>query len=104
MIQSMTGFGRATREVEGIRLEVEARSVNHRHLDVRVRLPRVLADREPALKKRIQSVLSRGKVDVTVNLAMGEAATRLEIDESIETGDGHRSYPERFGLWRRVAD
>jgi uncharacterized protein (TIGR00255 family) len=83
MIQSMTGFGRATREVEGIRVEVEARSVNHRHLDVRMRLPRVLSDREPALKKHIQSVLSRGKVDITVNLAMGQTATRLEIDESI---------------------
>ena len=83
MIQSMTGFGRATREVEGIRVEVEARSVNHRHLDVRMRLPRVLSDREPALKKHIQSVLSRGKVDITVNLAMGASSTRLEIDESI---------------------
>ena len=46
----MTGFGRSTREVEGLALEVELRSVNHRHLDLRLRLPRALADREATLK------------------------------------------------------
>lgn len=83
MIQSMTGFGRATRESEGVRIEVEARSVNHRHLDLRIRLPRLLADREQALKKRVGGELSRGKVDVTVTLVLAAGATRLEIDESI---------------------
>ena len=63
MIQSMTGFGRATREVDGLALEVEARSVNHRHLDVRVRLPRALAEQESTLKKRVQAVLSRDNGD-----------------------------------------
>ena len=60
MIYSMTGFGRARREVDGLGLEIEVRSVNHRHLDLRVRLPRILADQESALKKRIQAGLSRG--------------------------------------------
>ena len=83
MIHSMTGFGRATREIEGLVLEVEARSVNHRHLDLRLRLPRTLAEHETALKKRLQAGLSRGKVDVTVNLVVGAAATALEIDEGI---------------------
>ncbi len=79
----MTGFGRATREQGGVGLEVEARSVNHRHLDLRIRLPRVLADQETRLKQRVASRLSRGKVDVTVNLVLGTATTRLEIDEAI---------------------
>lgn len=83
MIHSMTGFGRATREVEGLVLEVEARSVNHRHLDLRLRLPRNLAEHETTLKQRVQASLSRGKVDVTVNLVVGAAATALEIDETI---------------------
>ncbi len=83
MIYSMTGFGRAKREVEGIGLEVEIRSVNHRHLDLRVRLPRVLMDQETAIKKRIQGDLSRGKVEVTVSLTLNTAATTLEIDEGI---------------------
>ena len=83
MIQSMTGFGRARRDVEGLGLEVEMRSVNHRHLDLRVRLPRVLSDQEAVVKKQIQNGLSRGKVDVTVSLSMKSAGTTLEIDEEI---------------------
>ena len=79
----MTGFGRATREQGGVGLEVEARSVNHRHLDLRIRLPRALADQETGLKQRVASRLSRGKVDVTVNLVLGTATPRLEIDEAI---------------------
>jgi uncharacterized protein (TIGR00255 family) len=85
VIYSMTGFGRARREVDGIGLEVEVRSVNHRHLDLRIRLPRILADEETAIKKRIGVGLSRGKVDVTVNLTMTAAAPILEIDEGIAT-------------------
>jgi len=85
VIYSMTGFGRARREVDGLGLEVEVRSVNHRHLDLRIRLPRVLADEETAIKKRIGVGLSRGKVDVTVNLTMTAAAPILEIDEGIAT-------------------
>ena len=83
MIHSMTGFGQARREIEGLGLEVEVRSVNHRHLDLRVRLPRVLGDQEAEIKKLIQGELARGKVDVTVNLAMTSAATTLEIVEGI---------------------
>ena len=83
MIYSMTGFGRAGREIDGLGLEVEVRSVNHRHLDLRVRLPRVLMDQETAIKKRLQADLSRGKVDVTVNLTTSDAARMLEIDEGI---------------------
>jgi uncharacterized protein (TIGR00255 family) len=83
VIYSMTGFGRARREVDGLGLEVEVRSVNHRHLDLRVRLPRVLVDQESAVKKRLQKGLSRGKVDLTVSLTMANAAPTLEIDETI---------------------
>ena len=83
MIHSMTGFGRASREVEGIVLEVEARSVNHRHLDLRLRLPKALAEHETSLKQRVGAQLSRGKVDVTVNLVVGPATSALEIDDAL---------------------
>jgi uncharacterized protein (TIGR00255 family) len=79
----MTGFGRASREAQGLGLEVEIRSVNHRHLDLRIRLPRVLADAESTLKKRIQAGLSRGKVDVAFSLTMTNMKPVLEIDEGI---------------------
>ena len=83
MILSMTGFGRATREVSGLSLEVEARSVNHRHLDLRVRLPKLLAEREGDVKQQIQGHMSRGKVDVTINLTVTDQSSQLEIDEAI---------------------
>lgn len=100
MIRSMTGFGRATRELAGSILEVEARSVNHRHLDLRVRLPKLVADRESEIKRRIQGRLSRGKVDVIVNLTLIGATSQVEIDEQIaqqyvEVSDRLR---ERHGL------
>jgi uncharacterized protein (TIGR00255 family) len=100
VIYSMTGFGRASREIEGLGLEVEVRSVNHRHLDLRVRLPRVLTDQEAAIKKRIQGVLSRGKVDVTVNLTMSVAATTVEIDKEIAAQyvEASRALRERHSL------
>ena len=95
----MTGFGRATREGGGVGLDVEARSVNHRHLDVRIRLPRAFADQEARLKKRVASRLSRGKVDVTVNLVVGQSTSRLEIDEAIAA-----QYVEAAQRLRRAHD
>lgn len=88
MILSMTGFGRATRDassvgIDGVAIEVEARSVNHRHLDLRVRVPKLMGDRESALKQRIQSRLARGKVDVTVSLVLARSASQVEIDETV---------------------
>ena len=81
MIRSMTGFGRASFQVEELAFDVEVRSVNHRYLDARVRLPRPLASFEADVRGRIQQRFARGKVDLSVS-APGGAMTpsRLEID------------------------
>ena len=77
----MTGFGRASFSVAGSSFEVEARSVNHRHLDARVRLPKPLAALEPEIRSRIQDRFGRGKLDLSVAFPRGEApALELEID------------------------
>ena len=81
MIRSMTGFGRAAFDVGGVRFDVEARSVNHRHLDLRFRLPRLLASLEPAARDIVQERMCRGKVDVAVSTSEGgNALQQLEID------------------------
>jgi len=72
MIRSMTGYGHATFAVEGIGFEVEVRSVNHRHLDVRVRLPHGLAAFESELRQLVASQLDRGKVDLTIRGVSGD--------------------------------
>jgi uncharacterized protein (TIGR00255 family) len=79
----MTGFGRSSREVQGLGLEVEARSVNHRHMDLRVRLPRILSASEASIRGRIQGRMNRGKVDVTISLTGLGTAERLAIDDAI---------------------
>lgn len=77
----MTGFGRA----EGAHgLAAEVRSVNSRHLDVRVRLPRELAAQERDARAKASGYFERGQVEVVVRFA-GEAAIapRLELDLDI---------------------
>jgi uncharacterized protein (TIGR00255 family) len=81
VIRSMTGFGRASFQVDELCFDVEVRSVNHRYLDSRVRLPRLLSSCEADVRARIQARFARGKVDASVNSAGGGAApAHLEID------------------------
>ena len=65
-MRSMTGFGRAGRETSFGRITVEIRSVNHRFLEVGLRLPGLLQSGESALRQAVRNRLKRGKVDVTV--------------------------------------
>lgn len=84
MIRSMTGYGQAAFEVEGAAFEVELRSVNHRHLDVKARLPRGLAAFEADLRAQVAERLGRGKVDVTVRATGGAAlAATVELDLAV---------------------
>ena len=63
MIRSMTGFGRASKEIDGYVISVELKSVNHRYFEFSCRLPRQYSFAEEKLKSYINSRVSRGKVD-----------------------------------------
>lgn len=67
-MRSMTGFGRAQREVDGVRATCEVKTLNHKGLDVKVRLPREVAALEPALLGKVKAVLERGRVELSVEL------------------------------------
>lgn len=67
MIRSMTGFGRGEYENEGRKYVVEIKAVNHKYSDVNIRLPRFFNNMEDLIRKRIASVISRGKIDVFVS-------------------------------------
>ena len=71
MIRSMTGYGRAESILKGERLVVEIRSVNHRNLDISVRLPGILMSLEAEIKKSVSEKFFRGRVDVSVQLNPG---------------------------------
>ena len=68
MSKSMTGYGRGEAQFEGRTVVIEVRSVNNRYLDCSVKLPRSYIFAEDAIRTRVQSVISRGKVDVFVNI------------------------------------
>jgi uncharacterized protein (TIGR00255 family) len=82
MIRSMTGFGRAEVRGDTLVVVVEARSVNHRHLDVALRLPRTLAAFEIDARKLIAARVERGRVDATVvaTPVAGQSTQRVITD------------------------
>jgi len=85
MIRSMTGFGRAEGSAEGYALTVEIKSVNHRHLDVALRLPTALSSLDLDARRLVQARVERGRVDVTAQLgpAAGRAAQEVRVDAAL---------------------
>jgi uncharacterized protein (TIGR00255 family) len=68
MIRSMTGYSRVRREEGGFSLNLAVKSVNHRFLDLQFRLPSGLTHMEPVLRRIVKHYVSRGHVEVSVNL------------------------------------
>ena len=68
MIKSMTGYGRARETLNKRDITVEVRSVNNRYLDCTVKMPRMYAFAEDAVKQHVQKAVSRGKVDVFITV------------------------------------
>ena len=66
-MQSMTGYGRGIVSADGREITIELKSVNHRFLDVSMRLPRHLLFLEDRIRKQISETLKRGHVDVFLN-------------------------------------
>jgi uncharacterized protein (TIGR00255 family) len=85
MVRSMTGFGRAEVQGDSIAVAVEARSVNHRHLDIALRLPRALTALELDARRLVQRRLERGRIDVSVQVTpLGSASTqRVHVDAAL---------------------
>ena len=69
MVASMTGFGRAEVSRDGINISAEVRSVNSRYLDLTLRLPRSISQREKELKDIVRTFLNRGNLNITVKIA-----------------------------------
>jgi uncharacterized protein (TIGR00255 family) len=80
MIRSMTGFGRAEAVLTGRKFMVEMKSVNHRYLEISLRLPVMLMSLEAEIRKRIGEQFSRGRV---------EAVFRVDADGNAVNGGGY---------------
>lgn len=85
MIRSMTGFGRAQGPAgAGATAEISARSVNHRSLDLTVKLRDSDAALEPVVRRAFAGRVSRGKVEVSVRLRRDDAAApRIQVDADL---------------------
>ena len=67
MIKSMTGFGRCEIQKESRKFTVELKSVNHRYLDVNIRMPKKLNFFETAIRTLLKQYANRGKVDIFIS-------------------------------------
>jgi uncharacterized protein (TIGR00255 family) len=84
MIRSMTGFGRQHAPWQDGAVTVEARSVNHRFLEVACRLPRPLHALEEQFKKAVQQRCTRGRVDLTVVIQGGKGrGVVISLDQAM---------------------
>ncbi|RKQ37427.1 YicC/YloC family endoribonuclease [Oceanobacillus halophilus] len=80
MVMSMTGYGRKNMQIEGSDITVEVRTVNHRFLDISLKLPRHLIMLEDKLKKIIKSYFKRGRIELSLSID-GEGF----IEKTLET-------------------
>lgn len=99
MIRSMTAFASAETETPWGALAFELRSVNHRYLELNPRLPDELRAIEPALRERVATKLTRGKVDATLRFRPNDAdAAKLRVNDAMVERLAHlaKSFDERF--------
>ena len=86
MIKSMTGFASLTHEDERATIGVTLRAVNHRFLDLQLRLPQSVGDVEPRVRSLMQKRLARGRVELGINVQVRNSTTpTVELNEEFAT-------------------
>ncbi len=101
MVYSMTGFGRSISEDEKRRFIVEVKSVNHRYLDLNIKMPRKLYAFESAIRTLTGKYLQRGKVDMFITLenkACGDNSIRYNREAAAEYLQYLKELKEEFDL------
>ena len=83
MIQSMTGFGKATMQLPTKKITVEVKSLNSKGLDLSVRMPSVYREMELGLRTQIAAALERGKVDFSIFIESTSDQTSTKVNVPI---------------------
>ena len=105
MIQSMTGFGRGEAANDKYKITVEMKSVNHRYLDISLRLPRKLNALETSIRNQVKKFANRGKVDVFIimeDLEKGSGSIRYNPEVASAYLKGLRQIAEDFQLEDKI--
>ena len=97
MIRSMTGYGKQSLNVDGREYQIEIKSVNHRYLDISIKMPKTLSYLEETVKKEISEKIKRGKVDVFItyennskegrNITINKELAKLYIEQLKELAE-----------------
>jgi uncharacterized protein (TIGR00255 family) len=74
VIKSMTGFASLTHEDERATIGITVRAVNHRFLDLQLRIPQSLADLEPRVRSLLQKRLARGRIELAISIQVRQAS------------------------------
>jgi uncharacterized protein (TIGR00255 family) len=82
MMKSMTGFASLTHEDDRATIGVTVRAVNHRFLDLQLRIPQSLADLEPRVRALLQKRLARGRVELAISVQLRSTSIpSVELNE-----------------------
>lgn len=101
MVKSMTGYGRAQKEIDGMTVTVELKSVNSRYLEFSSRVYKNYSFLEDKLKSYVRQLISRGKVECSVQIDTTETDdVVVQLNESLASGyiDAVKTLVEKFGL------
>ena len=101
MIKSMTGFGRCEVQKDSRKFTVELKSVNHRYLDVNIRMPKKLNFFETAIRTLLKSYANRGKVDIFItyeDLSQAQVSVKYNAALAAEYIKYLKQMEEEFGL------
>jgi len=101
MIKSMTGFGRCEVQEAERKITVEMKSVNHRYLDVNIKMPKKLNFFESSIRNELKNYIQRGKVDIFISYE-DYTETNVCVKYNKELAAEYMSYltkmAEDFGL------
>ena len=83
MLRSMTGFGVAEVAGKGYKVQAELRSVNHRFLDIALRLPRALVPFEDEIKSRLRERVDRGRISLSFSFEAGAEVEEVALNDGL---------------------
>ncbi|NLB42418.1 MAG: YicC family protein [Clostridiales bacterium] len=101
MVLSMTGFGRGKAKDDNRELTIELKTVNHRYLDISLRMPRLMNALEEEFRKKIRESLSRGRVEVSVsykNTAENQITVALNEPVADAYHNAFKELADKFGI------
>ena len=84
MIKSMTGYGKSSLCINSREYQIEIKAVNHKYIDVNIKLPRIISYLEDEVRKYIISKIKRGKIDITITFEnYGKDGNNIKINTEL---------------------